>query len=310
MDAEWNSAGTGAASGAAAGGTVGSVLPGVGTVIGAGVGALVGGTAGYISGRGVGKRAAAMRDAQFQRQMAIQQYTHRMQQLGEEQQNAGFEATKQSSANKLQGAQDQFAFEGAKPMETQAALARSQGLAAAFAGDTGGPTVNTAALKSGAQQQYAANMANVLDARSAAMQLPGQYAAAQAKVTGDGMRIGDRTDIANADLAQATGQMQQMHTLRAAEAQRDYATAMAHAGFADEAAKQAGSEQMMYGGMINAGLNTGMGLAGTYAQNNKTSAAQQQQLALQRQIADYYRQQSAQQNQYYNSRPTAGSGVI
>lgn len=310
MAGEWNSAGTGAASGAVAGGTAGSAFGPVGTVIGAGVGAVVGGTAGYISGRGVAKREEAQQEALRKRQIAIQKYRQRLELLGSEQEHAGYDAARQSSNTQLQSAQDQMAFEGVKPMETQAALERSKGMAAAFAGDTGGATANTSALKSAAQQQYATNMASVLDARSAAAQLPGQYAAAQAKVTGDGMRIGDRSDIANAALGQQYGQLQQMHSIRQAEAQRDYASEMAQAGFADEAAKQAGSEQMMYGGMLNAGLNTGMGVASSYAQSNKTSAAQQEQLALQRQIADYYRQQMAQQNQYYNSRPTAGRGIV
>lgn len=266
--------------------------------------------AGYLTGKGISMRDDAAEAALLKRQAAMYKFNQRQAQLASGREHAGYAAEQAAAANQLQGVRDQFAFESVRPSEIEANAARSAGLASAFAGDTAGGTADTTALKSAAQKQYATNMAAQMDARTAANLLPAHYAVAQSKVAGEGMRIGDRTDVANATLGQQYNQFQQGQQIGQAEARRDYMSEMADAGFAEEAAKTAGSEQMLYGGLLNAGLNTGFGAVGGMAQATKQSAAQQQQAALQNQIAEYYRRQMEQQNQYYNSRPTAGSGVI
>jgi hypothetical protein len=157
-----------------------------------------------------------------------------------------------------------------------------------------------AQLRSAAQQAYARNMANTAQGRALNAQLPGAYTQALQQMGQARANLGQDTQLKHGVLHQQAGQFGNLQAIRGAEIDRDFAAAMGAAQNQMAKANSAGSEQMMYGAMLNAGLNLANSGAGMYKQSGLQAQNQAQNKQLHDQMMQYYQtpQQYQQPRQY------------
>jgi hypothetical protein len=244
MRPEYTTAGTGMATGAASGAMAGTaIMPGVGTAVGAGVGALIGGASGYMSGRGASKKARALEQARARYEAALRQH----QTLSEAAAN-GYRGSVSDLLNQNQNSYAEYLKQ--MPGDQTASLQNdyaNQVAALGAAGNTG------AALQGPLAQQYAAEGG----ARTATALSPIalQYSADQ---QGQSILANRRQRDLSALAIQSQGATnEQRYGL--GQVQRDADLARAQAAYARETgdAQSVGDRQMLYGALMQQGLNLG-----------------------------------------------------
>lgn len=256
MSDEMTAVGTGAASGAASGAMIGSVFPGPGTAIGAGVGAVVGGAAGYLSSRGNNKRKRAMEEARNRYMQAIAAHNENLRRIGVAQQ-ANIAALSQQA----QGNMD-VRFRGMPGDQTESAAHDYGNQMSAL---QAAPLPEGSALQGPLADTYNQEMAN--RTQTALSPMARGYAYDQ---QGQAMLANER-DYANRQAALQPNASYQDMSLGLFGAQSDAALSRAENayGIDRQRAGQAGSEQMLYGALLQQGLNTGASLAGSYKMGHR-----------------------------------------
>lgn len=251
MASEMEGAGAGAGGGAIQGAAVGTqISPGWGTVIGAGVGAIAGGASGFFGTRGANKRRAAKKKAQHRYNDALQSYKD--QSLANEFQYRGnMEAVRgqrqadfQGYINNLPGDQS-----GTLQNDYQDQLAALQA-----------PSINTGPVSG--NSVLANNYAAEGQQRNLAALAPmaSNYAGSN---QGTYMDNSDRGyGMSNAALANNYRNHGTYHDVTQSEYNRSLSVAKANYNRRMHKAKNAGSEDMMYAGMINAGMSMAGGMGG------------------------------------------------
>lgn len=249
MSDEATAAGTGAAGGAVAGAAAGTmVMPGIGTAVGAGVGALAGGAAGYLGARGASKRRKAQEEARQKYLMALGKY--REIEVARSRQREAL-LTKQSGQ-----AHDNFqTYMGNKPGDQSASLQHDAANQSAALYSAQAPSPELAGPLAG---QYQAEMGKRVgnEVNSTAL----DYSADQQNYAGD---QNERDyGLAESALSRDRQMFEQQATLGTAQSEAEMQKAAAEFGVDRQRAQGAGSEQMLYGGLVNAGIGLGNQYAG------------------------------------------------
>ena len=249
MSQMYTSAGTGAATGAATGALAGSVLPGPGTAIGAVAGGVIGAGAGLMSGMGADAKAQALEEARRRYELALQKH----QVLSEASAN-GYRGSVADLLNQNQASYDQYLRD--MPGDQTASLNRdtTNQVAALTAAPPSG-----AALSGPLAQQYAAE--GNQRAMTAINPMALNYSAGQ---QGQAVLANQRRHDLSALSINAQG-AQNEQRFGLGQAQRDADLTRAQAAYARETgeAQTAGDRQMMYGALLQQGLN--LGAQGTMA---------------------------------------------
>ena len=240
----------------AAAGTM--VMPGIGTAIGAGVGALAGGASGYLGARGASKRRKAQEEARQKYLMALEKY--REVEVARSRQREAL-LTKQSGQS-----HDNFqTYMGNKPSDQSASLQQDAANQSAALYSAQAPTPALAGPLAG---QYQAEMDKRVGNEVNATAL--DYSADQQNYAGD---QNERDyGLAESALSRDRQMFEQQATLGTAQSEAEMQKASAEFGVDRQRAQGAGSEQMLYGGLVNAGI----GLGNQYASSKRQSALYKQ----------------------------------
>jgi gas vesicle protein len=223
-------------------------------------GGVVGALAGGLSARGASKRNRALEEARNRYMAALQQHNENLRRIGvaqrdnlmalsgasQQNQNARMAGMPgDQTASYQQDAQNQMAALQAAPLPDQAALSGPLGA------------------------QYAQEAAQRTSTALAPM--AGGYAADQ---QGQAFVANDRNYQNNqAALQPQAAYNDQALGVFGGQSASDMAKADAAYGIDRQRAQQAGSEQMLYGALLQQGLNTGASMAGSYARGHQPQPA-------------------------------------
>ena len=271
MSSEWDAAGVGAGGGALAGAGTGAavgtmILPGFGTAVGAGIGAgaglLAGGASGYLSGKGAAKRKKAKKKAQREYEAALREY-----QLQSE---SNLARQRQHAQSQGALAQTNFAnYIAGMPGDQTVALQND------YSNQMAALQTTQPALSGPLAAQYAQEMRGRTQAALTPMAY--DYATGQ---QGQAVIANDRNyDLSTAAMRPNDTNFGQRYNLTQSALDANRAQAEARFGVQSQKAQNAGSEQMMYGGMLSSALGLGGQVGSTLAQNQRydNQMAQRQQ---------------------------------
>ena len=259
MADEYGAAGAGAAGGALTGAAVGTmVMPGVGTAVGAGLGAVVGGASGYLGGKGAKKRRKALEAERQKYQRALAQY--QATELARSRQREALLQQQSAQANT-----NFSTYMGQKPGDQTPALQQDAANQSAALYAAQAPTPALAGPLAG---QYQQEMDQRVGTAVGGMAL--DYSADQQQYGDDANRR--NYDLAESALSRDRNMFEQSALVGTANSNAALQRAQADYGVGRERASQAGSEQMLYGGIGNALLNAG----NTYGSAKRQSALRKQ----------------------------------
>jgi hypothetical protein len=290
MANEFSSAGTGAAAGGASGASQGFQYGGPwGALIGGIAGTVGGGASGYLQGRGIKKRQRAQEDAENAMRTAVVMNQGRKTNEAEALINAGGQFSNEYQQAQLQEMGNRAAMarnaEGSFQTAYANAIRDAQG-----AMNTGASQIPEAQVRGAAQQAYAKNLAAQAQSRALNAQMPGAYMQALQRAGQEQADLGRTTQLKHGQIVQQANQFGNVQSIRNAEIDRDFATAMSAAQAQMDKARKAGSEQMLYGQAINAAMNMGQAGASAYNESRLQSENQRKNDELYQNMMQYYNQ--------------------
>lgn len=269
MSEQWTATGTGAGTGAATGAIAGSTFGPVGTVVGAGVGAIAGGAAGYISSRGVAAKKRAIEEARARYAQAIQRYNALNQIAGNDFRN-DTAALSNDNAASFQNSManrpgDQTAALNHNLDQSAATLTPQGQVGSALQGPLGAQYAAEGAARTRTAIQPMA-LGNAIDTnQQAAINNDRNYAVSQAQLGARGNSLQQTFGLSQSEYAKALDAAALRYNQETGDAQ------------------QVGNRDILTGGLLQAGLNTGGQLAmgyGRMAPRKPLTARQQGQLEL------------------------------